>query len=256
MPTHSQQRKPLFKFIVSASLLLLTSHAQASPASVKAAAIGCSEEIGTEVPSVGKYILATRSANATISPGQCLFSSNMKFFAWNQPVPQGNFVVYPSDNVSETSSKWSHETVGQPTVVIVQNDGHFVAYPTSQVIEKNGSYHGKRGTGINPIPTNASSLDSYFLIMQDNGVLGLFRGPNPSQNTGMIWQSDASPAQLDYCLILLSSNGAALDRVDTRSSSPVLAFGKGTPEVEAWNRSFPGNAKKAVNFSMALGKCQ
>ena len=239
-----------------ALLLLFASYAHSAPPSAKAARLGCNEEIGTEVPSVGKFILATRSTNATISPGQCLFSSNTMYMAWNQPTADGNFVVYRTDNVSAERFYWQQNTAGQPTVVIVQNDGHFVAYPTTAVSRRNGSYHGDPNFALAPTPKNASPIDSYFLIMQDNGVLGLYRGPNPAQNTGLIWQSDAQPAQADYCLMLLSSAGSILDRVDTSSTSPVLAFGKGTPEVEAWNRRFPGNDKKALNFIMALGKCQ
>lgn len=236
-----------------ATLALISALSTHAIPSYSAPRFGCSEEIGTDEPSVGRYILATRTANATVGPGQCLISSNTTYMVWNQP-SDGNFVVYKT-NGGALSLSWDHAVVGPAKTIIVQNDGHFVAYPNTAVTKRDGSYHGDKQFAIRPTPKDAQSIDNYFLIMQDNGVLGLYRGPNPAQNTGRIWQSH-NPGFADYCLVLLSAIGEPLKRIDIKSDSPVLAYGHGTPEKEAWNRQLPPRSTAAAKFMMSPGTCK
>lgn len=232
------------------STVAFVTTAFAAPPHPLSAKFSCTEEIGTEVKNVGTYILTGPTSQSIIVPGQCLRSSNSQFVAVNQ-AGDGNFVVYRTTGKVEWKG---YGATAQRTTIVVQADGHFVAYPEANVRLKNGTYHGDPGTDLKANPIETSSIDSYFLIMEDNGALALFRGPAPELNSGLVWTVGGSPLG-NSCISLYAADQSLLKRIPVTTSHPVSAYANGPTAIAEWNKLRPGNQKDATSFRFNPGNC-
>jgi len=203
--------------------------------------------IGTVIANVGTYVVATPSKNFLIAPNQCLASSNGEWRAHLQ-LADGNFVL----RYSTGTPYWDSKTAGNPGAgLLVQGDGHMViyragGYGSTADGNVNGNPLAAVPNGVIPIAT--SSTDSYFLIVEDDGGLRLYRGSNPSQQRGLIW-SAVNRNQQAYCFRLLNSAGSSIDKpITLTDSTPVLAYQRA-------QKLFDSDPKGAAHFSFTAGGC-
>ena len=98
-----------------------------------------------------------------------------------------NFVIYQTGSPSSASSgnhRWNYnnnQATGQtgPGVLRVQTDGHFCVYKGSVSAQ---------GQGYKCMPSGAGGpIGRYFMTLQDNGNLVIYKGAGPSDERGWIW---------------------------------------------------------------------
>lgn len=125
------------------------------------------------------YVQATASTNFYIKPDECLISANKKYIAIMQS--DGNFVVYPTNNITTGKELWDSRTNGNPnTGLLVQQDGHVVIYRQNGIVlGQDGKYNGDPSKAIWVSNPERSPFSDYVLIMQDDGNLVLYAGTYP-----------------------------------------------------------------------------
>lgn len=137
---------------------------------------------------IGEFVQATSSANYFIKPGDCLISEKKKFFAILQG--DGNFVVYPTSNPSRSTNLWNSHTDGKSiSGALVQQDGHMVIYGAGGIVQgTDGKYNGIPSQSIWISNKETIPFNNYYLIMQDDGNLVLYKG-TPANNIGYQWDA-------------------------------------------------------------------
>lgn len=170
------------------SLLAISFYAASA---IAAPPVPCKEEVGVKRAGFGTYVQATATSNYYLKPGECLISANEKFMAVLQ-ADDGNFVVYPLPGQSKKNAKWQSRTSGSPGAgLLVQQDGHAVIYRAGDIVTSaDGNWNGKPNSKAPWVSNKASTpYDSYFLAMQDDGNLVLYRGSDPDNARGFVFNS-------------------------------------------------------------------
>ncbi len=130
---------------------------------------------------------AGRSANGQanmrtmdwLNVGENLRSPNGRYGAYLQP--DYNFVIYEG-GVSAAGHRWNYgvsQANSGPAVLRMQEDGHFCVYRGTVTAQ---------GAGIKCMPAGAGGPKGrYFLALQDDGNLVIYKGGGPQDNRGWIW---------------------------------------------------------------------
>lgn len=172
------------------SLALLSIVVQAAPPSP------CQTEVGTSVENFATFVQARSDTNFLLKSGECLVSPNRAFMAVMQTA--GNLVVYPVPGQSEKNYKWASSIYPKEGAsLLVQQDGHLVIYPKfGVVIDKDGKPQGRQD--VQPAWVSGPPVqpfDDYFLAMQNDGNLVLYRGLGPDTSKGSIFDTNSSAAK-------------------------------------------------------------
>ena len=150
----------------------------------------CQTEIGTTTENFATFVQAKSDTNFHVKPGECLVSPNRNFMAVMQTA--GNLVVYPVPGQSAKNHKWASSTIAnEGASLLIQQDGHLVIYPKDGVVpDKEGKPQGRQdvkapwvsGPAIQP-------FGDYFLAMQNDGNLVMYRGIGPDTSKGSVFDT-------------------------------------------------------------------
>lgn len=186
--------------------------------------VPCETEVGTVFPNVGTYVLAKSDSNFFLKPGQCLISPNRQYMAVLQ-AEDGNFVVYPTNSITPQSNLWNSKTAGNPKAgLLVQQDGHFVIYRDGGIVQGgDGKFNADPARSIFNSNKESAPYSDYFLIMQNDANLVLYRGSAPDKNFGKVWASSENPISRSYCVALVQGDGNVVFRKTVEADSPQKA---------------------------------
>ena len=97
-----------------------------------------------------------------------------------------NFVIYQTGdprNANGGNHRWNYnnnQPLGStgPAVLRIQGDGHFCVY--------RGRVNAQ-GTGVKCMPSSAAPQGRYYLTLQDDGNLVIYKGNGPTDSRGWVW---------------------------------------------------------------------
>ena len=158
----------------------------------------------------GQAVFSTDSANAT--PGNYLGCYNDCSQGRGLPTFLGSGETYETCQTQAQAGNWSYFGIQY-----TQPNGTSECWVGNDI--SNGMKMGKAtncttvnggpvgGSCSNAIYNNASSTSNYFLILQDDGNLCIYRGTSPSDNQGYIWCSMTNGRQQQANPIYAAANG-------------------------------------------------
>lgn len=141
----------------------------------------------------------------------------------------GNLCVYiGTDPGNNGGLKWASGSQADESnyFAIIQDDGNFCIYPGTSPETPHGDAIWATNTSVpqpfspfqggnflrpyNYLATNqylVSSNKRYFAIMQSDGNLCVYKGPDPSHNGGLAWAAGSESAGEDACFTVMQGDG-------------------------------------------------
>lgn len=199
----------------------------------------CPIELGTLMPDVGTYVQTTATSNFHIKPGDCLVSPNRNFIVF-MSAETGDFALYRTSNFSKNLFHTNTKAASPGAGVLVQQDGHIVVYKAGGIESKNGDTIGKPEYAMWQSNKEATPFQPYFLIMEDAGVVSLYRGTDPANHLGLVW-STGSHNSTQYCVALKkgTTQDDVLARKTVMTNGAVLAAGQANQWLYEFNATNP-----------------
>lgn len=210
----------------------------------------CAREVGTPMPPNGTVVKSSPDGNFHVSPGDCIVSTNRSIFLAMQS-DDGNLVVYPVQGAAAATAKFASMTSGNPKAsLLVQNDGRLVIYREGGVRQLNGvpsSAIWARGASVRP-------LANYFLAVQDDGNVVLYKGTDFSTSATPIWSHREESELKAYCAVFIQGDGNVAGKNNITAYNATEAEAAGKVALANHNaRSQPQFRGSRVRVS--LGKC-